>query len=384
MKRLIALSLLLPMACAAVAAAPSPASSVDGSSAEMASTQRELARMQARMNELARHMAELSARLGNEANASALRYLADSRRGMLGIAVNPDHDGVHVDAVTPGGPAERAGLKAGDVITAINGKRLAWNDASLVTGLSDLPPGKPVRLSVRRGRKTLELRATPERFQPGDWEALAREASLAARQSVASLQTPEFQKQLRESIDDSVASLRTPEFREQIRASVEDAIKASNEARESIATHVHDGSWRVFGPWWGLNLAPLNPDLGHYFGTDRGALVLSSDTTRYPGLESGDVITSVDGKSVSRPEDVMRALRAARDEGSVHLAVHRHGRTVNLALKVPPKWELLPPLPPAPPAPPAPPVPSAPRAPKPPPAPSAPPAPPPPPAGHAA
>ena len=30
---------------------------------------------------------------------------------------------------------------------------------------------------------------------------------------------------------------------------------------------------RMGMPWWGLNLAPLNADLGRYFGTEKGVLV---------------------------------------------------------------------------------------------------------------
>ncbi|MCB1576055.1 MAG: hypothetical protein KDI81_01585, partial [Xanthomonadales bacterium] len=36
-----------------------------------------------------------------------------------------------------------------------------------------------------------------------------------------------------------------------------------------------DSSFELM-PWWGLNLASLNPDLGRYFGTDSGVLVLSA------------------------------------------------------------------------------------------------------------
>ena len=242
MKRLIALPLLL-FACAAVAAPPdSPTASEAarasaqaaragadaaraGSEAARAGDEaqreaadaRKLAELQAHMNDLAQRMAELSVRIGDRASASALAYLADGKRGMLGIAVDPDDDGMHVDAVTPGGPAERAGLKAGDVITTINGKHLSWDDESLLNGLSDLPPGKPVRMSVLRDGKTLQFHVTPERFQAADWQALARTAQAAAQQSVA--------------------KVNSPEFRAQIQRSVEEAMKQTAKARADIAAY---------------------------------------------------------------------------------------------------------------------------------------------------
>ncbi|MGH8156065.1 MAG: hypothetical protein ACREP0_12700, partial [Rhodanobacteraceae bacterium] len=88
MKRILALCLLLPLS-GVIFAAPPPASSSAGAAEGDAALQRQMATLQARMNALAERMAALSAKLGDDANASALRYLADSQRGMLGIAVSP-------------------------------------------------------------------------------------------------------------------------------------------------------------------------------------------------------------------------------------------------------------------------------------------------------
>ena len=411
MKRLTIVSLLLPLAFTAVAAPPSASSSSEaaqaGRAAQRASAEAEragadaaraadeaaragaqaartdreatragqeatraaadaqkLADLQAHMSDLAQRMAALSARIGDQASASALRYLSDSKRGMLGIAVDPDDDGIHVQAVTPGGPAERAGLKTGDVITAINGKRLTWNDGSLLTGLSDLPSGKPVRLTVQRGGKTLHFRATPERFQTGDWQETIRAAQRAAGRAA----------------QQATAEVSSPEFQERIRAQVEQAMREASRATTAAVRAGKDGgAWSFVAPWWGLNLAPLNPDLGHYFGTDRGALVLSRDAKRYPQLQPGDVITRVDGRTVTDPQEAMRAFREAADGQSLAVTVRRHDKTLKLAFKSPPRWLALPP-PPPPPAPPAPPTPASPEipaAPPPPPATPLPPAPPP-------
>ncbi|MGH8153525.1 MAG: hypothetical protein ACREPF_12460, partial [Rhodanobacteraceae bacterium] len=105
MKRMFALCLLLPFS-GAILAAPPPTSAQSESDTAL---QQQMAALQARMSDLASRMAVLSARIGDDANASALRYLADRKRGMLGMAVSPDADGLRVDAVTPGGPAQRAG-----------------------------------------------------------------------------------------------------------------------------------------------------------------------------------------------------------------------------------------------------------------------------------
>src|SRR6266571_2464772 len=61
----------------------------------------------------------------------AWAFSMDDHHGRLGVLVttdaNPAMDslGARLEAVTPGGPAAKAGLKAGDVITRFNGTALA-------------------------------------------------------------------------------------------------------------------------------------------------------------------------------------------------------------------------------------------------------------------
>lgn len=67
--------------------------------------------------------------------------------------------GVLVRSVTEDSPAAKAGLKAGDVITAANGTPVK-DAGDLRAALRSIDDGKPVALSVTRDRKTLSLQAT--------------------------------------------------------------------------------------------------------------------------------------------------------------------------------------------------------------------------------
>jgi regulator of sigma E protease len=66
-----------------------------------------------------------------------------------------------VGMVTPGGPAERAGFRPGDLITAIDGRPI--DDFIEVQHFVMLRANQPIRFTVQREDRDLDLTATPER-----------------------------------------------------------------------------------------------------------------------------------------------------------------------------------------------------------------------------
>ena len=74
----------------------------------------------------------------------------------LGVAVD---QGAFVGAVTPGGPAEAAGLREGDVIVAVNDEEIASADA-LILAIRSHEIGDDVVLTVYRGSEELSFEAT--------------------------------------------------------------------------------------------------------------------------------------------------------------------------------------------------------------------------------
>jgi len=78
------------------------------------------------------------------------------RQGLSG-AVNRVYgfkNGVLVQEITPGGPAEKAGLKAGDIITQIDGRSIKDGD-DLVNEIASRRPGSSIRLGyIRDGKPT--------------------------------------------------------------------------------------------------------------------------------------------------------------------------------------------------------------------------------------
>src|SRR5437879_6324887 len=92
---------------------------------------------------------------------------ADDNRGRIGVVVKtqPDSEadklGAKLEGVTPGGPAAKAGLRVGDIITKFNGTALAGlkvedeeesgPGTKLVQLARKLEPGDTVSIEYRRG-----------------------------------------------------------------------------------------------------------------------------------------------------------------------------------------------------------------------------------------
>jgi putative serine protease PepD len=70
-------------------------------------------------------------------------------RPFLGVTSAPHPSGAEVQGVTPGGPAARAGLRAGDVIVGVDGSTVRDHD-DLSRIVSGLEPGEGVEIEVTR------------------------------------------------------------------------------------------------------------------------------------------------------------------------------------------------------------------------------------------
>jgi putative serine protease PepD len=87
--------------------------------------------------------------------------VTSSHRAAIGAQVAPatGPDGTGIAAVTSGGPADRAGLRAGDVIQAVGGTPTP-DPSALAAVLAGARPGDKVTLTVARGGQELTVPVT--------------------------------------------------------------------------------------------------------------------------------------------------------------------------------------------------------------------------------
>lgn len=340
----VALIFAVPAAAAETPAAK-PAADAPVARVDAEQARRDLQQMREQMREMSRKMAELSARLGDVGpRAYAYRYIGDPDRGVIGVVLGRKDKsgtrGLKVDAVTPGSPADKAGVKHGDVIVSVDGKPVVGKDGNETESpFEEMKVGQEVKLGIVRDGRNSEVTVKAERREPFNFSFAFGDNDMEPGDFGHALLPPDFEHRIHERVDRAME-------------------------RAHIAEHAGEAARRAMDrayfrtPWWGLNLASLNSDLGSYFGADRGVLVLSTDDEALKALKAGDVLQQIDGSKVDRPEDALRILRE-RAGSEVKVQVLRQRKPLTLSLKAPEfKGIFVPPPPvaPEPPEPPEPPV----------------------------
>lgn len=316
-------------------------------------TRKELAELRAQMQDLTRRMAALSTQLGESGPRSyAYRYLGNPDSAMIGVVLGMSDGHVVVGALTPDGPAMRAGLKGSDIITAIDHKPIDGKDViesvDRARGLlRDLRTGQKVTIDYLRDGRKGSVTFAAERREAQNWPLVMSD------DPEHPMPPKDFSERMRADVERATKDAEREFARDHARYEKQ-VERATREAMRREPNQMH-----VPMPWWGLNLAALNTDLGRYFGADKGVLVLSTDEDSLPGIRAGDVITSVAGKPVTRPEDALRALRDQESGKEVPIRVLRDRKTLALSMKAPTfnsifNLRVVPPAPPAPVAVPAP------------------------------
>ncbi len=188
---------------------------------------------------------------------------------------NPDADGALIAAVAPNSPAAKAGLKPGDVITAVNGQAVT-NPGDLASDIANIDPTGKADITYLRG---------------------------GAKQDV------------------SVAVEEMP--------SNPDASFQQNGNGGGQQQSTSQGAL-------GLTLAPLTPDLRNQLNLPddaSGAVIVNvkpNSLADQAGLQQGDLLVGVGPTDVSSPDDAVAAINAARKSGSgaVALRIVRQGQAL--------------------------------------------------------
>jgi serine protease Do len=103
---------------------------------------------------------KLQVLLDRYADGQYLPFTARNKaRAYLGAKLEERPEGLTVDYVAAGSPADACGLRDGDIILKVDGNPVRTAE-EVISRVGDMSPGDPLRLTVRRGAETLDLKAT--------------------------------------------------------------------------------------------------------------------------------------------------------------------------------------------------------------------------------
>lgn len=232
------------------------------------------------------------------------------RRGRLGIVVQAISDstdtlGALVASVTPNGPADKAGIRSGDIIVRVNGRALAEKDPRLA-----------------RGRPTpgLALSLIGSRIRPGDTVVVQYQRGTERKNTqVVAGDEPvwTFTQRVPDLFEIPVPG--HPEGEREYRLQVDPGPGPSRDLPRKMTSRM----LLLSRPLADLEVVPLNPELGRYFGTDEGVLVINLPSDSKLGLKPGDVVFSVDGRKVQAPAQLLRTLQSYDPGESFTLEIMR-------------------------------------------------------------
>lgn len=188
--------------------------------------------------------------------------------GWIGLSIDDGGDrGALIRSVEMNSPAERAGLKANDVVLQYNKQDVA-GARQLTRLVGETPVGRTVDVTIRRDNREQTLKVTTEKT-PFAFGGIR-------------IQTPDL------------SPLRDQLSRTMPRFDVLTSVSISQE---------------------GIRVDSLTPQLRDFFGVKASggvlvALVDPGSVAAKAGLKAGDVITTIDGAAVSSPSEFNREMRS--------------------------------------------------------------------------
>ena len=202
----------------------------------------------------------------------------------LGVGIQETPAGVEVTRIAPDSPAEKAGIKTGDVVTQYNGQRVDGMD-QFSRMVRDTPAGRDAKIGIVRNGAPQTITA----------KIVARPA-ISGQLIPAPVQNP--------------FELRFPDM------------------PQSRMT------WR--STILGIEAEALDGQLAEFFGVNEGVLVRTvtpGAAADKAGIKAGDVIVRVDDAKVATPADISAHLRALRGR-PVSVVVVRDRKEINVMLSV--------------------------------------------------
>jgi serine protease Do len=193
--------------------------------------------------------------------------------------------GVEITGVEEGSPAEKAGLKKGDIVVEYQGNRVEGTE-QFIRMVRETPAGRQVRMNVVRGGATQTVTAVigsrKDRLEKESWSF--------------------------------------PHVAPRLDVWIPDIPRAFTSWRSSML---------------GVEAESLEGQLAAYFGVKGGVLVRSivkGSAAEKAGIRAGDVILRVDKDEVASPRELSNSIRSLRSKRTFPVVLMREKKEVTISV----------------------------------------------------
>lgn len=253
---------------------------------------------------------------------------ASADRAYLGVypGTASDGGGVKLEQVVDGSPAEKAGLQAGDVITAF-GDRTVGSDEELREAIASHQSGEKVKVTFLRDgekrRTSARLGKAPSESDDGGGES----GTVTERTTDKAVKADKAAKADQEKAVKAEKSAKA-DSEKSAKAAKEKAVKAEKTATGGGMVEIEPAKEGEDSGYMGVMLAPTSD------GKSSVSSVVDGSPAQKSGLQAGDVIVSIDGESADSTDELVGLVKKHHVGDKVTVAIVRDGAPQKIKVKL--------------------------------------------------
>ena len=258
-----------------------------------------------------------------------VRHAGGSRLGVGLEDTEGDVRGTKVRSVEEGSPAEKAGIKDGDVIVRFDGEAVR-SASQLARLVGETPAGRSVAIEVTRGGATQKLTAT---LAEGSSRVRVFSGNGLPGMHEFNFEMPEWDVEAPEPPEPPSPphAPMPPHAPKAPRAPMPHAWSWNSDDGHDMVFRMLGGGPRKLG----IEYMEVGEQLAGYFklGGKTGVLVSSVDAegpAGKAGMKAGDIVLKIGTKAIQEGDDLRDAVAAAEGGTEVTVSVQRDGRPLDL------------------------------------------------------
>jgi serine protease Do len=239
-------------------------------------------------------------------------------RAFLGVVTEENEKGARITEVRPESAAAKAGLKEGDIITAVGGKAVSGPEA-----LTEL-------VRARKPEETVELTYLRDKKKKSIKVKLGKQDLSTSK--TFEFRVPRMDEDMMRELHEIGPELRRSQMElERAQREMQREFQREHRGRmDGFRWEMEPGEFRKPAPKMGIRIEDMEDGKGVKIID-----VEAASPAEKAGLKKEDIVTFIDGKKINNTDDARSSLREGREKTSLPVTVMREGKPFNVEVKMP-------------------------------------------------